>query len=201
MRFIAHIYHDGGIGEENRQPGYTNYSLEECKKFLDDAKNIFGDFDREIRRYKDGTYRVNLPTIMGDIMVSIGYTKGDKTKNNAKTFDFLNKINDRELISEFLAKAFNDDGWVGKRQVKLMQVSLIKNGIKKPSNVLLLDKLFLEKLGIKVIGPSLNGVYKNRYGNCSKYSINIYSKKQFKIFNKYIKLIDYKRKKLEENIN
>ena len=201
MRFIAHLYHDGGIGKGNRQPGYTNYSLEECKGFLDDAKNIFGNFNRKIRKYKDGTYRVNLPTIIGDIMISIGYTAGDKTKNNAETLDFLNNINNKELISEFLEKAFNDDGYVRDREIGLFQVSLNKNGIKKPSNVLLLDKLFLEKLGLKVHGPNLRKIYKNRYGQCSGYIINVYSKSQLRKFNKHVKLIDRKRKRLEKYLN
>ena len=84
-----------------------------------------------------------------------------------------------------MAKAFNDGGYVGKRQLGLQQASLIKNRIKKPSNVLLLGKLFLEKLSLKVFGPKLTQIYKNRYGKCTKYSINIYSKEQLKIFNKY----------------
>ena len=201
MRFIAHLYHDGSIGQYNRQPEYANYSLEECKEFLDDAKNIFGNFNRKIRKYKDGTYRVNLPTIIGDIMVSIGYTAGDKTKNNAKTLDFLKNIYDKELISEFLAKAFNDDGFVRDREIGLFQVSLIKKDIKKPSNVLLLDKLFLERLGLRVHGPKLGRVYENRYGQCSGYVINVYSKSQLRTFNEHVKLIDRKRKRLEKYLN
>lgn len=201
MRFLAHIYHDGSIGKENRQPLYVNQSLSECKEFLEDAKNIFGYFNREIKKFRDGTYRMYLPTIIGDIMTSIGYTPGDKTRNNSNTLNFLNNIYEKELISEFLAKAFNDDGFIGNRGIGLYQVSLIKDGIKKPSNVLLLDKLFLERLGLKVHGPKLKTLYKNRHGQCSGYIINIYSKYQLKIFNKHIKLIDRKRKKLEKYLN
>ena len=65
MRFIAHLYHDGGIGEYNKQPNYTNQSLEESKQFLEDAKNTFGNFDRKIKKKADGTYRIQLPTILG----------------------------------------------------------------------------------------------------------------------------------------
>ncbi len=201
MRFIAHLYHDGSIGKYNRQPYYINKSLKECRGFLEDAKNIFGNFDRKIKKFEDGTYRVYLPTLIGDIMTSIGYTPGDKTRNNAKTFGFLCNIHDKALISEFLAKAFNDDGFVAKRGIGLYQASLIKNNAKKPSNILLLDKLFLEKLGLKVHGPNLREVYQNMYGYCTGYIINVYSKKQLKIFNKHVKLIGYKRKKLERFLN
>jgi len=200
MRFLAHLYHDGGIGKENRQPNYTNKSFKECREFLKDAKIIFGNFFRSVKLRKDGTYSVELPTVIGDILISFGYTPGDKTKQNPPTFPFLNKIKNKELVSGFLAKAFNDDGSIGKRQIILEQSSLIKNGIRKPSNVLLLDKYFLEELGIKVFGPKLTNIYPNRYGKCTKYVINVYSKQQFKIFNNHIKLINHKRKKLEENI-
>lgn len=201
MRFISHIYHDGSIGKWNKQPYYINKSKEECSEFLRDSQKIFGKINRKLTKNKDGTYSVHLPTIIGEIMIAIGYFSGDKTKNNAKTFEFLNDISNKELISEFLAKAFNDDGHVGKRRIMIQQASLIKEGIKKPSNILMLDKLFLEKLKIKVHGPTLDNVYKNRYGKCTKYSINVYSKGNLGIFNKYVKLIDYKRKKLESYLN
>jgi|TARA_B100002003_G_C14137145_1_gene546923 hypothetical protein len=198
MRFIAHIYHDGSIGAENRQPHFRNKSLEECQEFLQDTKNIFGNFYRKIKKNYDDTYSIHLPTVIGDIMISIGYTKGDKTKNNAKTFRFLDTINDKELISVFLEKAFNDDGYVGKRSLGISQASLIKDRIKRPSNILLLDKLYLEKLGIRVFGPTFQCTYPNRYGICTKYSLNVYSKKDLGIFYKNVNPIDRKRRKLEQ---
>jgi len=124
MRFISHIYHDGGIGKGNKQPSYVNYSEEECSEFLRDSQILFGENNRHLTKNRDGTYSVVLPTIIGEIMISLGYTPGDKTKNNSKTFEFLNKIDDLILVSEFLAKAFNDDGYVSKRGVGIQLSSL-----------------------------------------------------------------------------
>ncbi len=198
MRFIAHLYHDGCIGKDNRQPHYINQSLEECKGFLEDSKKIFGKISRVIKKNKSGTHSVHLPTIIGDIIISLGYVPGDKTKNNAKTFKFLNDIQDKSLISEYLAKAFNDDGYVLKRGIGLQQSSLIKKDKLVPSNILLLDKKFLERIGIKVLGPTLKNKYKNRYGICANFRIDIYSKENIRKFHDSIKLIDYKRKKIEK---
>jgi hypothetical protein len=201
MRFISHIYHDGSIGKDNKQPNYRNYSKEECLEFLEDSQKLFGKINRKLNLNPDGTYSVHLPTIVGEIMIAIGYISGDRTKQNPPTFTFLEDINDNDLLSEFIAKAFNDDGYIGKRSAGLQQSSLIKDGLRMPSNVLMLDKLFLEKLGIKVNGPTLKDVYKNRHGNCTNYKIDIYSKENLRIFNKNITLIDYKRNKLEKFLN
>ena len=201
MRFVSHLYHDGGSGKDNRQPNYTNQQISEVKEFLSDAQRLFGKFHRKIVYYtnphsKEAYYRVNLPTVIGDIMVSVGYKAGDKTKQNPNTFKFLENIDNKELVSEFLSKAFNDDGSVGKRQINLGQASLINLKI-KPSKVLLLDKLFLEKLNIKVNGPRLMGIYNNRHGKVSKFNISISSKEQISKFYENIKLIEYKQRKIE----
>ena len=201
MRLISHIYHDGGIGENNRQPHYKNYSLTECEEFLSDANFLFGEINRKVMKDKEDIHYVRLPTIIGDLLILAGYSPGDKTKNNPKTFEFLKNITDKELIGQFLAKAFNDDGCVGKRGLYLEQSSLIKEGIKNPSNVLLVDKFFLEKLGLTVSGPKLYKIYPNRYGHCTKYGIAVYRKEQLKRFNDYVKLIDHKKEKLEKYLN
>ena len=101
------------------------------------------------------------------------------------------------LISEFLAKAFNDDGYVGTRCIGLSQSSLIKNDVKKPSEVLLLDKLFLEKLGVKVFGPKMIRVYPNIHGQCATYEIRVFSKNQLRLFSENVNLIEHKKRKLE----
>tara|TARA_Y100000310_G_scaffold186143_2_gene186220 strand:+ start:28835 stop:29878 length:1044 start_codon:yes stop_codon:yes gene_type:complete len=201
MRFIAHLYHDGGIGQYNRQPNYTNQSLDEIKGFLKDAQKLFGSFDRKITmwtnpRSKKNYYRISLPTIIGQILIRIGYTPGDKTKNNSPIFAFLENIEDKNLMSEYLTKAFNDDGFVRKRSIGLGQASLIKEK-EMPSRVLLLDKLFLEKLNIKVRGPQLVQKYQNRHGLVTKYDIQIYSKKNIQQFYEQIKLIERKNKQIE----
>lgn len=201
MRFISHIYHDGSIGKGNKQPHYRNYSKEECLEFLKDSQKLFGKTSRKLSKNQDGTYSIHLPTIIGEIMIAIGYVSGDRTKQNPNTFEFLEDIDDKELLSGFLAKAFNDDGYICKRSAGLQQSSLIKDGLKQPSNILLLDKLFLEKLGIKVNGPILKEVYKNRHGECTNYKIDIYSKENLRLFNQHIHLIDYKKKKLETFLN
>ncbi len=201
MRFLSHLYHDGCIGKDNKQPRYVNKSKPECSEFLSDSQILFGKFKREIKKDKKGIYRITLPTIVGEIMISIGYTPGYKIKIHFQPFSFLEKIDDKELISEFLAKAFNDDGCVGKREITLEQASLIKNGTPAPSGILEIDKLLLNKLGIKVQGPYLTNTYMNRYGKCSKYIIRITSKPNLKLFNKHIKLMDYKRKKLESYLD
>ena len=201
MRLISHIYHDGSIGKNNKQPNYRNLPKEMCIQFLDDANIVFGKINRTTKWNKDKTYSVHLPTVIGEILISIGYCSGNKTKNNPPTFSFLDQINDEECISEFLAMAFNDDGCVGRRSVMIQQSSLIMKDEKKPSNVLMLDKRFLEKLGIKVNGPNLDKIYPNRYGKCTKYSIYVYSKKELRKFNEKIILIDYKKRKLENYLN
>lgn len=201
MNVVSHLYHDGGIGFINRQPLYRNKSFEECNNFLDDAKLVFGSFNRKVVSCKDGTFTVHLPTVIGDLLILMGFVAGDKTKNNADVLPFLYHITEKDLLSTFLAKAFNDDGFVGKRSVSLAQASLIKTNLKKPSNVLLLDKLFLERLGLNVAGPTLAKTYPNRFGICTLYSISIYSKEQLRYFNKHVNLIDYKKRKLENFLN
>ena len=201
MRFLAHLYHDGSIGKLNRQPHYVNKSFDQCKEFLEDSKDVFGSFDRKIVLRKDGTYSINLPTIIGDLLVSLGYTPGDRTVNNAETLEFLNSITDKQLIAEFLSRAYNDEGYVGKRLLGIAQVSLIKNGVVKIPNVLLLDKLYLEKLQIKNLKLSVSEIYTNRHGKCAKFVLNVYSKEYLRIFADNVKLIDYKRKKLENYLN
>ncbi|MEK6952422.1 MAG: hypothetical protein AABX29_05380 [Nanoarchaeota archaeon] len=200
MRLISHIYHDGGIGK-SRQPKYTNQSLKEVQEFLEDAKKLFGRFNSNIIkdiniRSKKEYYIINLPTVVGNILISTGYKEGDKTKDNPEVFEFLKKIEDKELIQEFLAKAFNDDGFVGTRSIGLGQASLIKKE-EKPSNVLILNKLFLEKLGIKTFGPRLVERYKNRYGIVTKFNITVCSKENIQKFYDNIRLIDHKNKKIE----
>lgn len=201
IRFIAHLYHDGGIGETNRQPQYTNQSKEEIKQFLEDGKKIFGNFERKIKKGigkgkdKKRYYFIHLPTVIGDIMISIGYVSGDKTKNNSEVFGFMKNLKDKDLIYEYLSKSFNDDGNIGDRKILLEQSSLIKDK-ERQSNVLLLDKLLLERIGIKVWGPRLVKKYNNRYGLVTKFKIEIYSKKYLRMFYENIKLIEYKQEKL-----
>ena len=154
IRFIAHLYHDGGIGEHNKQPLYINQSKEEILQFLKDSKKLFGDFRRKIKmgfgngKEKRNYYAIHLPTVIGEIMIKIGYQAGDKTKQNTKIFKFIKSLEDEELICEFLSKAFNDDGFIGKRSIGLTQACLIDREKLSISNVLLLDKLLLEKLNI-----------------------------------------------------
>ena len=106
MRFISNLYHDGGIGEINRQPQYTNRSFKEVQEFLKDAQRLFGRFNREIKSRisklsKREYFVINLPTVIGVILISIGYTSGDKTKNNLETFKFLGSIKSNILIREY----------------------------------------------------------------------------------------------------
>lgn len=202
MRFVAHLYHDGGIGAINRQPGYTNRSLKEIKEFLNDAQKLFGKFDRKIVKQisklsKRGYFTVHLPTVIGDILISAGYNAGDKTKNNPKVFEFIKKLEDPSLIKEFLSKAFNDDGYVGTRSIGIAQTALITN-IEKPSNVLILDKILLERLKIRTNGPKLWKKYKNRHGICCLHKVEIYSKRDIGKFHSNIKLIKHKQRKIED---
>ena len=196
MRFLGHLYHDGSIGSVNRQPAYVNKSLDQCKEFLEDAKSIFGQFDRKIVKEKDGTFRVHLPTVIGDLMANFGYIIGNRTKQNPPVLKFLLGVKDKHLISQFLASAFSDEGHNEKRGMGLTQACLTsEEGVF--SNVILLDKLFLERLGIEVKGPRLACNYINRYGSCKTHVISVYSKKNLSIFAKKIMMIYYKRKKLE----
>ncbi|MFH1823316.1 MAG: hypothetical protein ABH817_01195 [archaeon] len=204
IRLISHLYHDGGIGKKNRQPKFTNKIRKEVEKFILDGRKIFGRFDRKVKenRNKGGNivYIAELPTVIGDILISIGYGKGDKTKNNPKIFGFLNRLKEKNLISIFISTAINDDGHIGNRVVSIQQSTLIKKGKKKVSNILMLDKLMLEKLGLVVVGPKIAGTYKNRYGICANFKISFYGKNQFNKFYKTAKrwLVPYKKTKLEK---
>lgn len=202
IRIISHLYHDGGIGEKNRQPHYTNQSLDEVQEFLSDSKKLFGNFNRKITKHinlhsKKEYYKVDLPTVIGDLFISIGYKSGDKTRQNASIFGFLKELEDKTLIKVYLSKAFNDDGFVGNRQIGIIQACLSNNKEEKVSNVLLLDKLFLNKMGIKVNGPILKRRYKNRYGICNIHILSVYSRKNIQRFFENIRLISHKNKKIE----
>ena len=111
-------------------------------------------------------------------------------------FRFLKNINNKKLISEFIAKAFNDECHVRDREITLEQSTLIKNH-PKPSNILLLDKALLEKVGIKVRKIKFIKRYNNRYGEVAKFNIGIYSKKNLNNFYKNINLIKHKKLKLK----
>ena len=206
VRIISHLYHDGGISESsNKQPLYVNQSKKEIEQFLQDSKNIFGDFDRKITIgfgngiKKTPYYKVCLPTVIGKIFICAGFIPGDKTKNNHPVFDFLINLDEKELIIEYLAKAFNDECHVRDREITLGQSTLINSESElKVSNILLLDKLFLEKIYIPVNGPKLIKIYKNKDGLVAKFQIAIYAKENLKKFSENIILIERKQRKLEK---
>ena len=203
LRFISHLYHDGSIGKFNKQPQYTNQSKKEVQEFLRDSIKLFGDFKREIKYdfghgiKKKKYFIINLPTVIGEIMIKAGFIPGDKTRNNPEVFTFIKKLSNKKMISEFITKAFNDECHVRDREITLGQSTLIK-GIPRPSKILLLDNLLLKRLGIRTRKVKLAGKYINKDGLVAKFILGIYSKQDLSNFNKSVKLIRYKRDKLEE---
>jgi len=169
-RLLGHIYGDGCV-RCNMVVSYTNQNTELTNKFKYLTKKIFGNVSI-YERYcpRDKTTNLQLPKLVGTILnkIIIGF---NEKKIPIKFFD-----SNPELIPEFLAAIFDDEGSV---KIKSRELTIT-----------LADKEMIENIIhlFSLIEIPISGTSEERRNGNSYWRIRIGRKKNFIKFKKLIKL-------------
>jgi len=169
-RLLGHIYGDGSI-HYNKVISYTNKNLKLTNEFKNLSKDVFGNLSiHEEFRLDDETNNIYLPKLCGLIL--------DKCfKNFNKKRVPLELFNSNpELVVEFLAAIFDDEGCV---KVNSKELAIVLKDKKMIEDV---SYLFL------IAGIKTSCVSEERKNKKSYWRIRIYRRKNFIKFRKQIKL-------------
>jgi FAD synthetase len=218
VRSLAAILHDGCITRN-----YIEYTKafattdEEAyfmrKRFLLDAKNIFGDIEPPKKGWEKTLSKksINLPKIFADI-VSLLIDIESKKRGDASIPDFIFRLS-QENMCIFLRQAFDDDGSIyfkkSERNIRLRLCKKLHVATSKKKDLqsldnapkLLLDNLqLLRSIGFDIPNPKLIEIRPDT--NTLVWQISILGQENLRKFHNYINFdLKYKSQKLEEAID
>ena len=208
--FISALFHDGGI-DKNLNSHYFNLDKKIREKVLKNAFSVFGILKSAISTDK---LRLKFPRVITYVLVNcLGFKYGNRVYMKYKIPKFIFNSND-EIKSAFLRQAFDDDGWVSRKEIylsitrdvskipeKLRKEIINKKMLRFAPDILKADKKLLEDLGIHVneINIEERDVFKNdRIEKRQVWRLCITNKDNIERFISKVNFdLGYRKKKLE----
>ncbi|MCD6477347.1 MAG: hypothetical protein J7K26_04305 [Candidatus Aenigmarchaeota archaeon] len=198
---IGAFLFDGGI-TQNKYPFYTNSEKYLIDKVIRSVEKTVGKINYNIRKQKTGTIVLDLPKILGLILIhGLNIPAGKKIFTNPEIPEFIMN-GSKEIKRAFLQQAFDDEGTPQPgKNTSGRGIQLTQSGVsRKPSIRLFQLKELISSFNIPVNGPHYMQEYVSKSGTITHlWAIQITNQRDIRKFAERINFsLTRKIKKLQE---